>query len=309
MPIKILITPKSYYNVFPQMHPLLKGLAVVINDTGHTFSQAEMLERIEDVDGLLVGVDPVNRQVIEKARKLKAVSKYGVGIDNIDLKALEERGIAIKTTPGTNNVSVAELTLGLLLTISRNIWPSAHSVKKGGWQRTLGVELTGKTLGLIGCGNIGREVAVRAKGLCMSVLVCDPYFSDTNFLSQHAIEQEDLDALLIRSDFISLHLPLTVETRGIISRERLEKMKSDAYLVNTSRGELVDEAALTWALQSGAIAGAACDVWTREPPGNHPLLRLNNFILTPHIGASTREAVLRMAHAATRNLVEMLQTC
>lgn len=309
MPKKILITPKSYINVFQQMKPLLKGLEVVVNDTGKTFSQVEMLERIEDVDGLLVGVDPVNRQVVERARKLGAVSKYGVGIDNIDLQALGERGITIKTTPGTNNVSVAELTLGLLFTIGRNLWASTNSVKNGGWQRTMGVELTGKTLGLIGCGNIGREVAVRAKGLCMSVLICDPFFTDTNFLKQHAIEKEDFNTLLVRSDFISLHLPLTNETRGIISRECLEKMKSDAFIVNTSRGELVDEAALTWALKSGAVAGAACDVWTQEPPGDHPLLRMNNFILTPHIGANTHEAVLRMAHAATRNLVEMLKTC
>lgn len=307
MTSKVLITPKSYYAIRRQMQPLLEGRAVVFNDTGKTLTEAEMMDRIVDVDGLLVGVDPVSRRVIEKAKRLRAVSKYGVGIDNIDLEALEERRIPLKTAPGTNSISVAELTLGLLLTITRNIWRSAQQVKDGGWQRKQGMEITGKTLGIMGCGSIGREVARRARGLLMSVLVFDPYFDDENFRVQNAIEQVALDDLLARSDFISLHLPLTPETRGIVGRRCLQRMKPDAYLINTSRGELIDEAALADALGRNIIAGAACDVWTREPPGNHPLLQLDNFILTPHMGATTREAVLRMARAATLNLIDMLR--
>jgi D-3-phosphoglycerate dehydrogenase len=169
------------------------------------------------------------------------------------------------------------------------------------------VEITGKTLGLMGCGSIGKEVARRARGLLMSVLAFDPYFKDENFRVQNAIELVALDDLLARSDFISLHLPLTPETRGIVDRRCLQRTKPDAYLINTSRGELIDEAALADALGRNIIAGAACDVWTREPPGNHPLLQLDNFILTPHMGATTREAVLRMARTATLNLTEMLR--
>jgi D-3-phosphoglycerate dehydrogenase len=307
MMTKVLITPKSYYAIRRQMQPLLEGMAVVFNDTGKTLTEAEMMARIVDVDGLLVGVDPVSRRVIEKAKRLRAVSKYGVGIDNIDLEALAERRIPLKTAPGTNKTSVAELTFGLLLAITRNIWRAAQQVKDGGWQREQGVEITGKTLGIIGCGSIGREVARRARGFLMSVLVFDPYFKDADFRIQNAIEQVPLDDLLARSDFISLHLPLTPETRGIIDRNRLQRMKTEAYLINTSRGELIDEAALAHALKRNMIAGAACDVWTQEPPGNHPLLQLDNFILTPHMGATTREAVLRMARAATFNLTEMLR--
>jgi D-3-phosphoglycerate dehydrogenase len=304
---KLLITPKSYYDIREHMLPLLHGMTIDFNDTGHTLTEVEMEARIGDVDGLLVGVDPVSRRVVEKAHRLRAVSKYGVGVDNIDQAALEARGIAMMTTPGTNSVSVAELTLGLLLACTRHICFGASSVNEGGWQRRRGVELTGKTLGLIGCGSIGREVAIRAKGLSMSVLVYDPYFSDTEFTNHHAIERADLDALLARSDFVSLHAPLNAETRGIIDTHRIGQMKPNAYIINTSRGELIDEDALYHALEKSAIAGAACDVLSSEPPGNHPLLTLDNFLLTPHIGAITNEAVQRMARAATQNLIAMLQ--
>ena len=304
---KILITPKSYYEIREQMEPLLQGMQVVFNHTGRTLTEAEMAERIGDVDGLIVGIDPVTRQVIESAGYLRAISKYGVGIDNIDLDAVRKHRIALKTAPGTNAVSVAELTLALILAMSRHLWTSARSVKKGEWKRNQGVELSGKTLGLIGCGHIGREVARRAGCLSMSVIICDPYFHDPGFLAQHDVETVSLDELIDCADFISLHLPLTAETRAIIGRRQLERMKPGAYLINTARGELVDEAALLSTLRSGGIAGAACDVLSNEPPGSHPLLELDNFMLTPHIGGHTREAVLRMAHTATANLIEMLQ--
>ena len=304
---KVLITPKSYYEIRRQMRPLLESLDVVFNDTGRTLTEEEMEARIVDIDGLLVGIDPVTRRVVEKAGKLRAISKYGVGVDNIDLKAIDEHRIPLKTTPGTNTVSVAELTLGLLLAASRHISFAAQKVKNGQWERKKGVELTGKNLGLLGCGNIGKEVVRRARGLFMSVLIADPYFRDDDFLRQYAVEPVTIDELLVRADFVSLHLPLTNETQEIIGRDQLEKMKPDAYLVNTARGELIDNDALFWALSNGKIAGAACDVFAEEPPGNHPLLQLDNFILTPHIGANTREAVLRMATAATENLIELLR--
>jgi len=289
------------------MRPLLQGLEVVFNETGRTLTEEEMADRVADVDGLLVGVDPVTRRVLSAAGRLRAVAKYGVGVDNIDQDALRERGIPLQTTPGANNVSVAELALGLMLVLARNLCGAVRSVKDGGWARRQGVELTGKTLGLVGCGQIGREVAVRAGGLGMAVTIADPYFEDEAFLERHGIRRTDMDGLLAGADFVSLHLPLTPETRGIIGRSALERMKPGSFLVNTARGELIDEAALQRALESGGLAGAACDVFTKEPPGDHPLLRLDNFILTPHVGAHTREAVLRMARTATRNLLAMLQ--
>lgn len=305
--VKVLITPKSYFEIREEMRPLLQGLEVVFNETGRTLTEEEMADRVADVDGLLVGVDPVTRRVLSAAGRLRAVAKYGVGVDNIDQDALRERGIPLQTTPGANNVSVAELALGLMLALARNLCGAVRSVKDGGWARRQGVELTGKTLGLVGCGQIGREVAVRAGGLGMAVTIADPYFEDEAFLERHGIRRTDMDGLLAGADFVSLHLPLTPETRGIIGRSALERMKPGSFLVNTARGELIDEAALQRALESGGLAGAACDVFTKEPPGDHPLLRLDNFILTPHVGAHTREAVLRMARTATRNLLAMLQ--
>lgn len=305
--VKVLITPKSYFEIREEMRPLLQGLEVVFNETGRTLTEEEMADRVADVDGLLVGVDPVTRRVLSAAGRLRAVAKYGVGVDNIDQDALRERGIPLQTTPGANNVSVAELALGLMLVLARNLCGAVRSVKDGGWARRQGVELTGKTLGLVGCGQIGREVAVRAGGLGMAVTIADPYFEDEAFLERHGIRRTDMDGLLAGADFVSLHLPLTPETRGIIGRSALERMKPGSFLVNTARGELIDEAALQRALESGGLAGAACDVFTKEPPGDHPLLRLDNFILTPHVGAHTREAVLRMARTATRNLLAMLQ--
>jgi len=308
MPEKILITPKSYYDIRHRMEAFWAGFEVIYNDTGKALTEAEMAERIADVDGLLVGIDPVSRRVVEKAGRLRAISKYGAGIDNIDLESIAERKISLKTTPGANSVSVAELTLGLLFLLARNIWESARTVKEGGWKKPQGIEITGKTIGLVGCGNIGREVALRAKGLCMTVLVYDPYFHDDDFMVKHAIEKVTIDELLTRSDFVSLHLPLTEETKGIIDRPRLEMMNPGSHLINTARGELIDEDDLLWALKNGRISGAACDVLTKEPPGSHPLLKLDNFILTPHMGANTREAVLRTARAATDNLIEMLKS-
>ncbi|MBZ4658819.1 MAG: phosphoglycerate dehydrogenase [Desulfacinum sp.] len=302
----VLITPKSYYEVRKEMEPLLKGCRVIYNETGRTLTEEEMCRLASRADGILVGVDPVSRRVIESAPRLKAVSKYGVGVDNIDREALEERGIPLTTTPGANNVSVAELTVGLLFVLARNLYAAAAEVKAGGWSRVRGTELTGKTLGLVGCGGIGREVARRARGLLMKVCFYDPYFQEERFIREHELERLPLEELLAVSDFVSLHVPLTGETRKLMNRERLERMKPGAYLVNTARGELVDEEALYWALSSGRLAGAACDVFSQEPPGDHPLLRLDNFLLTPHVGAHTHEAVTRMAKAATENLLRLL---
>ena len=304
---KILITPKSYYRIREKMLPLLKDYELKFNDTGITFTEEQMIDLAKDVDGIIIGVDPITESVLENAKNLKAISKYGVGMDNINVKEAEKRNIKISKTPGTNNISVAELTIGLMFDLARNISINVSKVKDNKWERVKGVELTDKTLGIIGCGSIGKEVVRRARGLEMSVLINDPYFKDQELIRDQAINLSDKSTLIENSDFISLHLPLNSETKNIISKNELKKMKESSYLINTARGGLIDEEALLWALKNNEISGAACDVFSEEPPGQHPLLELDNFILTPHIGANTKESVLRMANQATENIIEMLE--
>jgi D-3-phosphoglycerate dehydrogenase len=308
---KILITPKSFRNYKHKAYPLLeeKGYEIVENNLGRTMTENEIVGiAAEGVEGIIIGVDPLPANVLEQLRDLKAISKYGVGMDNIDLGRAAELGIKVKNAVGTNSVSVAELAVALMFTMSRKIPMHTNGVKSGGWDRSIGFELTGKKLGLVGGGQIGREVAKRARGLEMDVSIYDPYFSDEDFLIKYQVSRNDnLEGLLSQSDIISLHLPVTSETRHMINSTTLGMMKPNAILINTSRGELVDEEALYEALRTGRIAGAAQDVFSSEPPDkDEKLLKLDNFILTPHLGAFTGEAVEKMALVSTKNLLEML---
>lgn len=308
---KILATPKSFRNYKHKAYPLLeeKGYKIIENTLGRTMTEQEITDLAsEGVVGIIVGVDPLPGTVLERLKDLKAISKYGVGMDNIDLDRAAELGIKVKNAVGTNNVSVAELAIALMFAMARKIPLHSAEVKNGGWNRSIGFELTGKKLGLVGCGQIGREVAKRAHGLGMEVCIYDPYYKDDGFLSKYSIRRIDsLDELLSGSDIVSLHLPATPDTKKLINSRTLGLMKPGAILINTSRGELVDEDALYEALVSGRIAGAAQDVFSSEPPEkDEKLLKLDNFLLTPHIGAFTGEAVEKMALVSTRNLLEML---
>lgn len=303
---KILITPKSYYGIKDKMLPLLKYYDLKFNDTGKTFTEEQMKHLAEDVDGIIIGVDPITEEVIDNANNLKAISKYGVGMDNIDIDKVKKEGIKVRKTPGTNNISVAELAIGLMFDLARNISVNINKVKNNQWERVKGVELTDKTLGVIGCGSIGKEVVKRARGLQMSVLIYDPYFDDKKLLEDKNINQVKKEKLLENADFVSLHLPLNNETSNIISKNELKHMQNTAFLINTARGGLIDEVALLWGLKNEELAGAACDVFSQEPPKDHPLLDFNNFLLTPHMGANTEESVFRMAEQATKNMIEML---
>lgn len=308
---KILVTPKSFKNSKHKAYPLLeeKGYEIIENTTGRTLTENEIVELAkEGVEGIIVGVDPLSASVLEQLKDLKAISKYGVGMDNIDLNRAAELGIKVKNAVGTNSVSVCELAIGLMFTMARKIPLHSAEVKNGGWDRSMGFELTGKKLGLVGGGQIGREVAKRVRGLEMEVTIYDPYFKDEAFLSKYQVAKTDsLDELLSQSDIVSLHLPATSETKHMINSRTLGLMKPTAILINTSRGELVDEDALYEALTTGKIAGAAQDVFSSEPPAkDEKLLKLDNFVLTPHLGAFTGEAGEKMAMVSTRNLLELL---
>jgi len=253
---------------------------------------SDLEERIGDYDALIVrSATQVTRELLERADRLKVIGRAGVGVDNVDLDAASERGIIVANAPQSTVVSAAEHTLGLLLALSRNI-PQAHAqLKQGKWERArfAGLELAGKTLGLAGFGRIGQQVARRANGLEMRVVAHDPYVAPSRFRDLGVEQAASLEELLVLSDFLSLHMTLTPDTRGAIGRAQLEGAKEGLRLVNVARGELVDEDALLEALRSGRVTGAALDVFSVEPYSG-PLLELENVIVTPHLGASTAEA-------------------
>jgi D-3-phosphoglycerate dehydrogenase len=252
----------------------------------------DLAEKIGDYDAIIVrSATKLTADLIERATRLKVIGRAGVGVDNVDLAAASKRGIVVANAPQSTVVSAAEHTVGLLLALSRQI-PQAHqALKEGRWERSrfAGLELADKTLGLAGLGRIGQQVARRARGLEMRVLAYDPYVAPDRFQELGVERATTLDELLARSDFLSLHLSLTAETRGLIGRDELARAKDGIRIVNAARGELLDEGALVEALRSGKVAGAALDVFPQEPYTG-PLLELENVVVTPHLAASTQEA-------------------
>lgn len=271
---------------------------------------ADLLEAIEAYDALVVRSETrVTRDVIEAGRNLMVIGRAGVGVDNIDLAAATERGIVVVNAPLGNIVSAAEHTIALLCALARNIPQADASLRSGKWERSrfVGVELRGKALGVVGLGQVGSEVARRARGLEMQVVAFDPFVSPER-ASLLGVDVVSMDELLARSDFVTLHTILTEATKGMIGAEQLAKMKPTARLINTARGGLVDEGALLEAVQRGVIAGAAVDVFTEEPaPPDHPLLRDPRIIVTPHLGASTREAQERVAVDVAEQVLAVLE--
>src|SRR2546422_7254175 len=253
----------------------------------------DTLEReIADADALIVrSATKVSAELLDKAPKLRAVGRAGVGVDNIDLEAATKRGVLVMSTPGGNAISVAEHTFALRLALARQVPQLDKAIHEGRWEKSTaaGTEVRGKTLGLIGLGRIGSEVAVRAEAFDMRVLAYDPYISEAA-AREISVDLVPLDNLLAESDFISLHTSLSSATQKIINAATIEKMKRGARLINAARGELIDEAALAEALKSGKLAGAAVDVFVEEPPKNSPLVGLPNLIATPHVAGSTEEA-------------------
>ena len=271
-------------------------------------SPAELRAIVGDYDGLAIrSATKVTREVIDAARKLKVVGRAGIGVDNVDLKAATSRGIVVMNTPFGNAITTAEHAIALMFALARQLPEASASTKAGKWEknRFMGVELTSKVLGLIGCGNIGSIVADRAVGLKMKVLAYDPYLSEARAV-QLGVEKVELDALRPRADFITLHTPLTEATRYILGREALAKTRRGVRIVNCARGGLLDEAALLEALQSGHVAGAALDVFETEPAVDNPLFALENVVCTPHLGASTSEAQENVALQVAEQISDFL---
>ncbi len=272
-------------------------------------SAGDLLKTIEAYDALLVrSATKVTAEVIAAGKNLRVIGRAGTGVDNIDARAATRRGIIVMNTPGGNTVSAAEHTVSMMLSLARNI-PQAHmSLHAGEWDRKrfTGTEVTGKTVGVIGLGKIGREVAARCKGLAMNVIGYDPVLSP-DATAKLDIEAVSLDELYRRSDIISVHTPLTPETKGLLSDATLAKCKKGVRVINCARGGIVDEAALLRALESGHVAGAALDVFEVEPPKGNPLLTHARVVATPHLGASTEEAQEKVAVQIAHQVADALK--
>jgi D-3-phosphoglycerate dehydrogenase len=273
-------------------------------------SRAELRECIGSYDGLIVRwMTRVDADLLDRAPRLRVIGRAGASLDNVDLDAATRRGIIVTNTPLMHSTASAEYTLGLLLALVRQI-PQAHNaVQAGQWARRrqfIGGELAGKTLGLIGYGRVGREVAARAAAFGLNVIAYDPYLEESEVRGTNVM-LVDFDELLARSDFVSFHTPLTDETKNLLGADEIAQMKDGAMLVNTARGALIDEAAVAAALKSGKLAGAAVDTFTREPPDGSPLLGLPNVITTPHLGASTQEALQAVAVEIVHQTLDALR--
>lgn len=301
---KVLVTPRSFGEGSRRPLEILEQgqCEVVRNTRGRQFTEEELVQAIADVDGLIVGLDPVTRRVIQAGPRLRVISKHGVGVDNIDLSAAVQRGVIVTNTPGVSSHAVADLALGLMLCVAREIPRNAAIARQGGKKGTMGRELHAKTLGIVGFGRIGREVARRARGFDMTILYADQVRQQAaeEGLAAHFVPLEEL---LRRSDFVSLHLPLVPATQNLISEGLLRLMKPQACLVNTSRAGIVDEGALARALLAGNLAAAAVDVYRDDSP----LLGLENVVCLPHVGAYTFESVENMGAVSAENCVRVLQ--
>jgi D-3-phosphoglycerate dehydrogenase len=252
-------------------------------------------------------VDFIDRAALETAAQLRVIARYGVGVDRIDLEAASQKGIIVTNTPGVNSVSVAELTIGLMLSLARMIPEANAATKAGSPSRISGLSLEGKVVGLLGLGAIGKQVARRLAGFVCKVVAYDPV-ADVDFAKTFGVTLESQEEVIRQADFLSLHLPALPETRGMVDASFLSQMKPGAFLFNTARGELVDEVALLSALQSGHLQGAALDVFAEEPPGSdNPLLALPQVIATPHIGSHTDSATNAMGWGALQACLAVLR--
>ncbi|MGI8865165.1 MAG: phosphoglycerate dehydrogenase, partial [Rubrobacteraceae bacterium] len=270
----------------------------------------QLLQEIGQYDGLIIrSATKVTAEVIEKADNLKAIGRAGIGVDNIDIEAATKRGIIVAHAPESNTVAAAEHTLGLMLAAARHIPAADTSLRGGEWKRSSfkGVEVSGKTLGLVGLGHVGAIVARGAHGMGMRVLAYDPYVSEDRMRAMNVDRAETTNEVFENADFVSLHVPRTPQTMGMVNEETLGKMKSTAYLINVARGGIVDETAIYNALKEKVIAGAALDVFMEEPNTESPIFTLPNVVVTPHLGASTAEAQDRAGTTAAEQVAAALQ--
>lgn len=298
-------------DVFPtEAAEVLLGQGIQLRHLPTGASVAEMIAAVAEAPthAIISRSTPIGAGVMDAAGPLAIVSKFGAGYDNVDLAAAAERGIVVTRAHGANARSVAELAFAMMVMLARSLVLLDRAVRGGAWDRTgVGAEITGKCLGIVGCGAVGTQMAAVSRGYDMRLLVYDPYI-DERALPAGAERLHALDPLLQRADIVSLHCPLTEETRGMIGAAALRRMQRGALLINAARGPVVEEGALVAALREGRIAGAGLDTFETEPPSpSSPLWQMPNVVVSPHIGAQTREAVSRVAMLAARNVLTVLE--
>lgn len=288
---KVLITSRSFGKMSDEPMRILEEAGFETIRMGTDFDMEKFETILPDCDALIIGAHPLRPELLDRCKKLKIVCKHGVGLDNLPLEKLKACGIAATNTPGTNSEAVADLAFALMLDVSRNVTLSERHLKEGLHKQDVGLDVYGKTLGLLGFGKIGQAVARRARGFSMRVLAYDPYLKETTE-GLGFVKIVDREQIFTDSDFVSVHLPLTPETQGSVGREELSRMKKEACLINTARGGIVDEKVLYELLANGGLRAAGLDVTEKEPTeADDPLLTLDNVVVTNHIGMYSREAI------------------
>ncbi len=310
--MRVLLTTTSYQDTPGRHHQMLEESGYEILRARGPLPEAEMLKLLrahDGVDAILHGDDRITREVIEAALpRLKCLSKYGIGLDSVDVEAATELNVPVLFTPGVNHTTVAEHTFGLMIALAKHFYPHLREVKSGKWTRTTGYELYGKTLGILGLGRIGKEVAIRANAFGMTTLAYDLYWDDSFAAEWHIEKAGSPEDVLRQADIVSLHMNLSRENQHFLNKERLAMMKKGAMVINCARGALVDEKAIAQACRSGHLLGYGADVLDEEPiRPPHPFQELDNILVTPHIASRTYESVERQAVMATENLLRVLK--
>lgn len=305
--MNILIATSTFGEFASKPVTLLKSLGynIIFNEGNRKLTEHEVRNLLGNVDGVIAGTEPYTKSVIDHAKELKVISRLGVGLDNIDFECAKEKNIEVYKTQTTPAPAVAELTLGLILDLLRKISFHSSQMKIGIWKKNMGLLLAGKTLGIIGLGTIGKKLVELTQGFGLMYFATD-INQDSEFSRHNNVEYRDLENLLERSDVVSIHMSLSPNARSLIDYSAIQKMKSEAIIINTSRGEVIDESGLVRALDEKIIAGAGLDVFQEEPYSG-TLLNYNNVITTPHIGAYAKEIRIQMELEAAENLIKGLE--
>ena len=282
------------YKYFPDAQLNLEGIK---------FSKQDLVEFIQNAEAIIVGLDEISVDVIDKCPNLKIIAKYGVGLDNIDIEECKKKNIKIGWTGGVNKLSVAEMALGFMLMFARNLFISSNELKDGKWNKSAGFQLSGKTVGIIGLGHTGKELVRLLKPFDCQILAND-VVDQTDYYSQNNIQEVSKDEIFKVSDFVTINTPFNDFTNNMVDIKVLKKMKDSAYIINIARGGIINEHDLKYALENNIIAGAALDAYLDEPPTNQEFLRLPNLICTPHIGGNAKEAIEQMGMSAINHLKE-----